>query len=287
MNNLLDEIYKEADYLSEDVIEYFENTGEEISKDVLEWFLLYNIASYLDANKLLTKDELYDFKRELRKFERENVPDSWKKRIQTQLSRSRVSRIDKLKFVTQHKLERLFKYYKDVVDELLKESYEKYYKGLVKDDEAVVEKPFEDQSAWASDGIKYDERIENNKNNLIFLLGAIITRSIFIPVDLSIKEIKKELIKVGGNAKKLINTEQVAYMGFASSAFLLAFGYDYYKFVAVMDSRTTPLCRSMNGRIFPVKEMKIGVNVPPLHINCRSHTEPVRNRGKLNGRYNR
>ena len=280
MNNLLDEIYKEADYISEDVIGYFENTEDEISKDIIEWFLLYNITSYLDANKLLTKDELYKFKRELRQFERENVPDSWKKRIEVQLSRSRISRIDKLKFTTQHKLERLFKYYKDVVDELLKESYEKYYKGLVDNDEVVITKPFEEQPSWTPDGVKYDERLENNKNTLVFLLLAIITRSILRPVDLSVKEIQKELKKAGNNAHTLITTEQVAYMGFASLAALTALGHDYYKFVAVLDSRTTPLCRSMNGKVFPVKEMKIGVNVPPLHVNCYDkETEIYTNNG--------
>jgi SPP1 gp7 family putative phage head morphogenesis protein len=40
----------------------------------------------------------------------------------------------------------------------------------------------------------------------------------------------------------------------------------YEQFVAVLDSRTTQLCRSLNGRRFP-----IGVGPrPPLHPNCRS-----------------
>lgn len=44
---------------------------------------------------------------------------------------------------------------------------------------------------------------------------------------------------------------------------------EYFKgerFVATLDSRTTPICRSLDGKVFPVGEGPI----PPLHWNCRS-----------------
>ena len=37
-------------------------------------------------------------------------------------------------------------------------------------------------------------------------------------------------------------------------------------YVATLDSRTTPICRSLDGKTFPVGEGPI----PPLHFNCRS-----------------
>lgn len=46
--------------------------------------------------------------------------------------------------------------------------------------------------------------------------------------------------------------------------------YKHYIFNAVIDSRTTDICRSLNGRIFKIDEMQAGVNCPPMHINCRS-----------------
>jgi SPP1 gp7 family putative phage head morphogenesis protein len=42
-------------------------------------------------------------------------------------------------------------------------------------------------------------------------------------------------------------------------------------FVATLDSRTTPICRSYDGDTFPVGEGP----VPPLHFNCRSLRAPV------------
>ena len=41
--------------------------------------------------------------------------------------------------------------------------------------------------------------------------------------------------------------------------------------VSTLDSRTTPLCRSLDGKIFPVDQ---GPR-PPFHIRCRTTTAPV------------
>lgn len=43
------------------------------------------------------------------------------------------------------------------------------------------------------------------------------------------------------------------------------------QFVATLDTRTTPQCRALDGKIFPVGE---GPR-PPIHFNCRSTTVPV------------
>ena len=49
-----------------------------------------------------------------------------------------------------------------------------------------------------------------------------------------------------------------------------------YKFHAIIDERTTKICRSLNGKIFDVSEMVIGVNLPPTfppYHPCRSWIE--------------
>ncbi len=49
-------------------------------------------------------------------------------------------------------------------------------------------------------------------------------------------------------------------------------GVKYYQFIAVMDSRTTDICIRHDRKVYKVKDMKIGVNANPMHINCRSTT---------------
>ena len=43
---------------------------------------------------------------------------------------------------------------------------------------------------------------------------------------------------------------------------------DGVRFVAKLDSKTTDICRSLNGKEWPVDSPKM--KVPPLHWNCRS-----------------
>lgn len=45
-----------------------------------------------------------------------------------------------------------------------------------------------------------------------------------------------------------------------------------WQYVAVLDSRTTPLCAHRDGTVYPVSDT---VHLPPAHFNCRSTTVPV------------
>lgn len=43
-----------------------------------------------------------------------------------------------------------------------------------------------------------------------------------------------------------------------------------YQYLAAIDDRTSEICTSLNGRIFKVTDGQPGVNMPPMHANCRS-----------------
>lgn len=43
------------------------------------------------------------------------------------------------------------------------------------------------------------------------------------------------------------------------------------QYVATLDSKTTPICRSLDGNVYPAGEG----DIPPLHMNCRSIRVPV------------
>lgn len=47
--------------------------------------------------------------------------------------------------------------------------------------------------------------------------------------------------------------------------------YKRYQWVSVLDSRTTDICRGLNGRIFEYGKGPL----PPAHINCRSSVVPI------------
>lgn len=52
-------------------------------------------------------------------------------------------------------------------------------------------------------------------------------------------------------------------------------GTEKYRYTATLDSRTSKLCRSLDGKCFPVDEAQAGKNYPPMHPRCRSTTLAV------------
>jgi len=70
-------------------------------------------------------------------------------------------------------------------------------------------------------------------------------------------------------AHRLVYTEGTFIMNEAS---MTAFEeeYEYYEYSSLMDSRTTPVCKGLNGKKFKISERQAGVNFPPMHPLCRS-----------------
>ena len=73
-------------------------------------------------------------------------------------------------------------------------------------------------------------------------------------------------------AETLIRTETNHFHAEADTRAYDAAGVEEYEFVATLDSRTSEICAGLDGKHFPIKEAKTGVNYPPMHPRCRSTT---------------
>lgn len=51
-------------------------------------------------------------------------------------------------------------------------------------------------------------------------------------------------------------------------------GVEQYEIVATLDSHTSEICRSLDGKHFPMKDFQPGLTAPPFHVNCRTTTVP-------------
>ncbi|MBE2151143.1 minor capsid protein [Staphylococcus argenteus] len=91
-----------------------------------------------------------------------------------------------------------------------------------------------------------------------------------------VSEFKKQTNSTSYNASRLLVTESARVQTESQKiAYLKDLGEDgKYKYVAKIDSKTSKLCHSLNGKIFKVKDMIPGVNAPPMHPWCRSTTVP-------------
>lgn len=76
-------------------------------------------------------------------------------------------------------------------------------------------------------------------------------------------------------ARRLVRTETTYVANMAELYGYKELDIDEYEFSACLDSRTSDLCRELDGKVFKRNSAQAGVNLPPMHPFCRSTTLPV------------
>ena len=71
-------------------------------------------------------------------------------------------------------------------------------------------------------------------------------------------------------ARRLVRTEANYFAGQAKLKAWKEHGVAEYILIAVLDFRTSKVCREIDGKVFKVDEAQINVNYPPLHVFCRT-----------------
>lgn len=74
------------------------------------------------------------------------------------------------------------------------------------------------------------------------------------------------------NARRLIRTESTYITNQMSLEAYKDLDTEKYIYVAILDLRTSKICRSLDKKRFLVSQAQAGVNYPPMHPNCRSTT---------------
>lgn len=72
-----------------------------------------------------------------------------------------------------------------------------------------------------------------------------------------------------------VRTETAAIASKSDMKLYKDLGIDSIKFMASLDGKTCAVCGDMDGKVIPLKQCRIGLNMPPLHPNCRCYTVPV------------
>lgn len=273
----------------------FRRAQRSIDRDIAAWYQRFadnNKISLQDAQKLLRKDELEEFKwtvEDYIKHGRENgVSADWSKQLENASARFHISRLEALKIEMQHHLEELYGNYLDGLDGALRRTYQdSYYKTCYTMQEgyhtgfevaslpesavdAVIKKP------WAADGLNFSDRIWRDKDKLLRTLQDELTQGL-IRGDRQDDIVRRFAKRMGvslSNAGRLIATESAFFAAKGELDNMKELGVEKYQFIATLDRRTSDICRSMDMKIIPVKDFQPGVTAPPLHCWCRSCTVP-------------
>lgn len=212
----------------------------------------------------------------------------WVKQLENASAKFHISKYEALKIQTQQSLESLFAKQSGITAEAMKEIYQSGYyhttfeiqkgfgvgwdiSGIDQNQlEKVLSKP------WAVDGKNFSERIWSNKQKLIAEVHNELTQNIITGADpqKAIDAIAKKMSTSKYNAGRLVMTEAAYFSSAAQKDCFEDLDVEEYEVVSTLDSHTSDICRSLDGKHFPMSEYKAGVTAPPFHVFCRSTTCP-------------
>ena len=178
-------------------------------------------------------------------------------------------------------LDNLYKYNEQVVTEGLKDIYKEMDKQASIDLEAsfntINDRLIEEVIRTNWSGLSFSDRIWEHRRKLALTLKEELNRGLIRGDSLQdiSRVIADKLNNSYSNAMRLVRTESCYVMNEATVNNYKENGIKEYEFMAFLDSKTSKVCRKLDGKKFSIEEYQAGLNLPPLHPNCRSCIVPV------------
>lgn len=266
-----------------------QNINRELSR-IGTTYMKDNNLSYHDALKLLKGDEYKVWKKDLHEYMAEynkllkTAPLEAKKlylEIETLSARSRMSHLDSLRAQVDMEMVKLIFGVEDSAKNALTSVYRDTFIEVTKDlgvnaivsrdkIKAVLDRP------WS--GANFSQRLWSNTDKLAQTVKQEIVNGMIQGINL--KTMTKRVSERFETAKKndverLLRTEVNYTLNQATLDGYKEAGIEKYEFSATLDSRTSQICSELNGEIFEIKKIAVGLNYPPMHPRCRSTTIPI------------
>lgn len=267
----------------------------ELEAQIARWYQRFadsNGISLAQAKQWLKGQDLAEFKwdvKEYIKYGKENaINGAWMQELENASSKFHISRLEALQIQTQNSLETMFTQQMGTMKKALSDVYASgYYHtaytvqqgfGLGWDiaglDQAQIEKVL--SKPWAVDGYNFSTRIWNSKTKLIGEVHNELSKNLLTGADpqKAIDFLAKKMGASKSNAGRLVMTEQAYFSSAAQKDCFNDLDVEEYEIVATLDSHTSDICRSLDGKVFKMSDYKPGVTAPPFHVYCRSTTAP-------------
>lgn len=278
-----------------DIERQYKEAQKQLEGQIARWYQRFatnNGISLAEARQYLKGADLKEFKwdvQEYIKYGQDNALNSgWMKELENASAKYHISKLEALKVQTQHSLEVMYAKQFGTMHGALSDAFESGYYHTAYElqhgfnvgwdiaglDQAQIEKVL--AKPWAADGYNFSERIWGNKNKLISEVHNELSRNIMLGADpqKTIDSLAKKMNTSKNNAGRLVMTEEAYFSSTAQKDCFESLGVEQYEIVATLDSHTSDICRSLDGKHFPMKDYQPGVTAPPFHVYCRSTTVP-------------
>lgn len=126
------------------------------------------------------------------------------------------------------------------------------------------------------DGMNYSDRVWGNSDILANQLKSKLAEAIASgqSIQKTARDFRERFGVSNYYAERLVRTETNYFHNSAEIDSYKSMGFEYFEFLATLDSRTSDICAEMDGKKYKVTDGVPGFNIPPLHPNCRSTIVP-------------
>src|SRR5690625_3413487 len=259
---------------------YYRQTAKELEKEIATYFSIYGEDNVIQFRELLKdlpkrdKDLLYQ---DIDAFIKKHP--GYKHLVPVRTSVYKLNRLEGLHYSTQLKLLELGVIEQKEFERHLMQTYRKNYETIIDElglgklflsiDDSIIKSVM--NTKWINDG-NFSDRIWQNKEKLLEHLKTVYRDGLvrgdnYRKMSLSIMD---RFGVAYNDAKRLVWTESSFVLNQAHIQPYIELGYTEYELNAIMDSRTSAICKEMHEKVFRFDEMRVGVNFPPFHPWCRT-----------------
>lgn len=274
----------------------YELTKKRMQADIEAFYNRYaknNKIDLAEARSRLSNTELKSYRnlqeeyiKSVERAKVENYSDKYVDASKELAARAYVSKMDEIIANIDYELERLAIEQQKGMSSTLRKGYKQANEASTKDFEgklqtevkftAVSTKQLDKAVKTEWRGENFSDRIWKNKEKLLEQLKYLLPQE-FVRGQ-GPKEVARKLAErmdvSYSNAVRLIRTEMNHISNQATLDTFEQAKVKQYEFAAILDEKTSTICREMNGKIFNTDDAEAGVNIPPLHPHCRSTIIP-------------
>lgn len=267
--------------------------SKDIEDEIYKLYSRYskeNRLSYAEANKLLTGPKYKEWRMDLKDYVDEITKTDNKElllELNTLSAKSSITGLEEQLYQIQKILDREYIFKHKEVKKLLKAGVKNSFtqtayaienlNGFHTSFSMISQKDIEDIINLPWSGKNYSNRLWANRTKLKDKVQEQIVQAAIQGKDLRqcIKDVSETMEATREVTKRLINTEHAYACSQGDLKMYEEFGIDRYEYVATLDSKTSNICRGLDGKVYKRSEAISGVNFPPTHPHCRSTTVPA------------
>ncbi|QLG77580.1 minor capsid protein [Leuconostoc gasicomitatum] len=269
--------------LTNAVLKEYQAASDDISRKIDDFYEKYadkNTVSYDEARKRVRTVDLGDYVKRANAYRKSNKDNpELLKRLNAQYMTSKISRLELLKLEIDFRILQASNAQTETFTTYLAKESAYIYSALSVGNaiKTLNEREIESilQMEWS--GANYSQRIWRANDVLANKLKDELVKAAINGTNprITAKKLRDAFGGTKQNTERLVRTEST-YVANASTAKRYDnMGVKEYEFMAVLDNRTSSICREMNGQTFPLSEFMPGTNAPAMHPNCRSTIVPA------------